>query len=127
MSRALAFLLVNDDEDGLFLLEHAVKREFPEAETIACRNGSEALECLHRRCVDAVVTDNRMPAISGIELVRNIRATNRHMPIVMLTGSAEKRQEALAAGVTTFISSADWNDIRRALRETVGNQKEHCD
>jgi hypothetical protein len=49
------------------------------------------------------------------------------MPIVMLTGSAEKRQEALAAGVTTFISSADWSDIRRALRETVGNPKEHRD
>jgi CheY-like chemotaxis protein len=119
MARPLALLLVNDEEDGLFLLDHAVKREFPSVETIACRSAAEALACLGRRAVDAVVTDNRMPAVTGVELVRLIRATNSRLPIIMLTGSDEKRNEALAAGVSAFICGGDWADIRRKIRGTI--------
>ena len=119
MARALALLLVNDEEDGLYLLDHAVKREFPGVETIACRSATEALACLLRRHVDAVITDNRMPEVTGLELVRTIRATNARLPIIMLTGSDEKRHEALAAGVSAFISGGNWTDIRRQIRQTI--------
>ena len=119
MAPSLALLLVNDEEDGLYLLDHALKREFLGVETIVCRSATEALACLGRRSVDAVITDNRMPEVTGLELVRTIRATNARLPIVMLTGSDEKRREALAAGVSTFISGGNWTDIRRQIRQTI--------
>ena len=112
-------LLVNDDEDGLYLLERAVKHEFPAAITIACRNGLEALGLLASQPVDAVVTDNRMPALSGIELARAIRAAKFQIPIVMLTGSDEKKREALTAGVDVFISGGDWSEIRQIIRQAI--------
>lgn len=119
MARSLALLLVNDEEDGLYLLAHAVKREFPGVEAISCRSAKEALACLDRRTVDAVITDNRMPAVTGIELVHTIRASNTRLPIIMLTGSDEKRREAVAAGVSAFICSGDWADIRRQIRRAI--------
>lgn len=119
-----SILLVNDEEDGLFLLDHAMKREFPKAETICCRNAGEALDYLASRAVDAVITDNRMPAVTGIELVHAIRASNPRVPIVMLTGSDDKREEALAAGVSLFLSSGDWNAIRREIRRTIESARQ---
>lgn len=70
MADRLRLLLVNDDADGLFLLNHAMQREFPEAETIVCRSAEEALTHLDASPVNLLITDNRMPFVSGIELVR---------------------------------------------------------
>lgn len=119
MEPRLHMVLVNDDEDGLFLLERAMKREFPAADIIACRNAREALALVTQGAVDLLITDNRMPEISGIELVRRMRADGRQMPVVMLTGCEAQKAEALAAGVTLFISGGGWTEIRAIVRRVV--------
>lgn len=113
------FLLVNDDENGLFLLERAVAREFPNCSIQKARGATEALAQLERAPVDAIVTDNRMPAMDGIQMVRVIRTRDAQTPILMLTGSEELKAPALAAGVTSFLASGSWDDIRRWMRETL--------
>ena len=119
MSTALRILVLNDEEEALILLRHAMAREFPQAEVLNYSSAEDALGALRTERVDAVITDQRMPRMSGIDFVRRLRDAGMLIPIVMLTGSEEKKSEAIAAGVTTFISSASWSDIRRLIRRTI--------
>ena len=115
-------LILNDEEDGLLLLRHALHREFPGVEVVECTEAESALNQLHDAPVDAIVTDNRMPKVTGIEFVRRLRQWNQTTPVIMLTGSDEKKAEAKAAGVTTFITSGSWLEIRERIRMTLERQ-----
>ncbi len=115
----LRILILNDEEDGLILLRHALEREFPEAAVASFADAESALAALHRERFDAVVTDNRMPGMSGIDFVRRFRSSDQATPVIMLTGSEEKKAEAAVVGVTTFISSGNWTEIRAQIRNTL--------
>jgi two-component system, OmpR family, response regulator len=120
VKRTPRILVVNDDEDALYLVSHAVTREFPEAELFTCRNGDDALGLLRIQNVDAIITDNRMPGTNGIAMVRAIRATGAATTILMLTGAENVRDEALEAGVSAFMSTGTLGEIRQKLRELLG-------
>lgn len=122
MSPPQIILILNDREEDLLLLRHALKREFPGVQVLEFLDAEAALETLRTTRVDAVITDNRMPRISGIEFVRRFRAWNVATPVVMLTGSDEKKAEARAVGVTTFIASGSWPDIRERIRGTLAGR-----
>src|SRR4051812_24647281 len=115
MSPPRRILILNDEEDGLVLLRHALQREFPGVEVLEFSDAEPALAMLRQQAVDAVVTDNRMPKITGVDFVRQFRVWDRTTPVIMLTGSDEKSAEARAAGVTTFICSGGWLEIREQI------------
>lgn len=68
-------------------------------------NGLEALHALQEQEFDLLLTDCRMPACDGFELVRQIRrnelTTGRHLPVIALTASAmpEELQRCIDAGM----------------------------
>ncbi len=66
---------------------------------------AEALAFIERNPVDVVITDIRMPEISGLELIRQIRRINEDMHIVILSGYADfaYAQQAIALGVTRYL------------------------
>jgi len=119
MSAARRILVVNDDDDALTLLRHALQREFPGVTLLEFNEADQALAVLRKESVDAIVTDYRMPRISGVEFVRQLRRWDHHTPIIMLTGSDETRADAREAGVTTFIGSGSWVEIVREIRGTL--------
>jgi|GEM_PF-2448944 len=122
---AQTILVVNDDEDALFLLEHALRRVFPEARLLTADNGKEGLEVWRRERLDGVITDNRMPEISGILLTRKIREVDTELPIVMMTCSAQDQAEALAAGVTVFYPENDLDGGVQCLKQCLDSVKKH--
>jgi CheY-like chemotaxis protein len=80
-------LLVDDSKDGL-LVRRALLEELGIDVHIAV-NGEEGLKLFERRPFDVVVTDYRMPIMSGLELIRQIRATKPLTPVVLLSGLVE--------------------------------------
>ena len=75
--------------------------------TVTADNGIDALEKLATNPVDLVLTDLNMPQMDGIELARNIRASEEYkgLPIIMITtesGEVDKDM-AFEAGVTAFL------------------------
>lgn len=79
------------------------------ATVVVCGDGVEALEHFESEPVDLVVVDIEMPRLSGLDVIRAIRARpdeRAHVPIVALTAYAmrEHRERIAAAGANGLIS-----------------------
>ncbi len=116
MTQPCYILLVDDDADGLFLIGRILGQAFPASEIVLARDGAEALAGLSRLPIDAIVTDNCMSEMSGLQMTREIRATGSRIPIVMVTGSDELEAEAAQSGVTLFHRHSEWRSIADAVR-----------
>jgi DNA-binding response OmpR family regulator len=57
-----------------------------DCQTIACGTGEEALIELKKESFDVVLLDIKLPGISGLEVLKNIRDTDKKLPVIMITG-----------------------------------------
>ena len=79
-------LLVDDDADVLDLLVWAFVEDG--YEVAAADRGAQALEMLTCGSFDALVTDLRLPDISGAEVIRQMRGRGMAIPTVVISGYA---------------------------------------
>jgi response regulator RpfG family c-di-GMP phosphodiesterase len=86
-------LFVDDEVDVLDLLTRAFERRY---RVLRASSGPEALELLRREPVDALVTDQKMPEMSGTELVAAARAEGVDVTSILLTGYTDP-QDIIAA------------------------------
>ncbi|MDP1600659.1 response regulator FixJ [Phenylobacterium sp.] len=111
--------VIDDDpavRDSLsFLLETA------KLETRVYDSAIAFLEALPDVTSGCVVTDVRMPEMTGIELVRRLKAQGFTLPIIMITGHADVplAVEAMKAGVADFIEKPFNDDILLAAIATA--------
>jgi putative two-component system response regulator len=72
---------------------------------VSCRNAEEAMVNLQQTGVDTVLTDIKMPVITGIELLEIIHNLNPDIPVILMTAYAELEiaVEALKKGAFDFI------------------------
>jgi two-component system response regulator FixJ len=83
----------------------------------------EALPALGDNCV--IVTDVRMPDMTGLELVRKLKADGVGCPIVVMTGHGDVQLavEAMKAGVVDFIEKPFADDVfLGAVRSALAHQ-----
>lgn len=69
-------------------------------------NGQEAIDILARSTdIGLVLMDWNMPVMNGIEALQQIRATNKRLPIVMVTTQSEEAKvvEAIRAGANGYL------------------------
>ena len=93
------------------------------------RRAEEALEMLCTDTPDAVVTDIRMPGMSGIELGRTLRARGVDVPLVFMTADSSESLsvDALAIGVRRLLRkpfgdlSELWAAVEDAVAESISN------
>jgi len=80
---------------------------------------AEAIEILNRTKLDLVITDLKMPNVSGMDLVRHIRENFRDTEVMMITGypSIEGAVEAIKTGAEEFLAKP-FTDVE--LLSTVG-------
>lgn len=84
-------LIVEDEEDLVETLEYALQKEG--YQTRSASTGARAVEQVRREPIpDLVLLDLMLPDISGTEVCRRIRATDRtrHVPVIMLTAKGEE-------------------------------------
>lgn len=112
-------ILVVDDEP---LAANQVSKflESGEVRTSTATSGRAALACHAEDPADMIVTDLRMPDGDGIELIRNIRAQDAGLPIIVVTGQVlrEAEAEALEAGATELLRKPlDLAELARSVRQ----------
>ena len=84
-------LLVDDDPVNRLVIEGCVRKLGHE--TSAAASAEDALRLLGTRRFDLVISDNRMPGMPGLELVRRIRTinsgANRRIPVIVSSASSD--------------------------------------
>jgi len=98
---AQCILLVDDQRDIVRLLHSALQTLGHELDIIDAPSGEEALLEASRRKIDLLVADYRLPGISGVEMMRKIRARNAEL-LVGDTSSQARRHARRAIGRGRF-------------------------
>lgn len=111
-------LLVDDQRDILRLLHATLDRlKNKEIKIFEAPSGEEALlESGHHK-IDLLITDYKLPGMSGVELMHKVRARHPEVKIIFITGMTDKkkREEMLNAGALAIfdkpIPLADFLDV----------------
>jgi two-component system phosphate regulon response regulator PhoB len=98
-------LVADDDEDILTLVQLRLSRSG--FEVVVARDGEEALRLARERSPDLAVLDWMMPKMSGVDVLRALRASEATagIPVVLLTARASEFdvREGIDAGADDYI------------------------
>ncbi len=98
-------LVVDDDPGSRALIESILERDYDVA---AVSSGAAALEMLHAQPMDAVLLDIMMPGMTGMDLLRSIRADQllADLPVILISGRNESESivAGLQSGASDYIS-----------------------
>src|SRR5689334_5023490 len=115
-------LLVDDQRDIVRLLHSTLQTLGHQLDIIDAPSGEEALLEASRKKVDLLVADYLLPGISGVELMRKIRARNPELKVILISGMTDRksRTDMLGAGAQAIfdkpIPMADFLDaVERGL------------
>jgi DNA-binding NtrC family response regulator len=98
-------ILVVDDDPGI-RASLAVLLQSWGFETLQASDATEATKYVERQDPDIVITDLVMPEISGLDLLRNLKAGDPHRPVLLITaqGSIDIAVEAMKQGARDFLT-----------------------
>lgn len=101
-------VLLVDDSRAMRDYVSSILETTGEYEVHEVDNGFDALRELPREDYGLIVTDINMPDVSGIELARYVRSTDKHAgtPVIVIStdASAVDRERALSAGASAFLA-----------------------
>src|SRR5438105_10421702 len=115
-------LIVDDEPDTATLLRDSLRRRGYFVDEV--HSGESCLEYLRTKPVDVVVTDIKMPGMSGIDLIAKLRTDHPELLSIIVTGVAnlETAIEAIRVGAYDFIAKPVKAD---ALAIAVGRAMDH--
>jgi DNA-binding NtrC family response regulator len=103
MGQKGSILIVDDEVGPRESLRMILK---PIYEIYTATNGDEALQVIQNENIDLVTLDLRMPGLSGIEVLREIKKVRADVEVIVITGygTLTNAQEAIRYGAGDFIS-----------------------
>jgi DNA-binding NtrC family response regulator len=117
-----SILVVDDAPETLEVLRRNLESEGYRVSTAP--NVTEALAILEATPIDLVITDFKMPKVSGLDLVRHVRENLKDTEVVMITGyaSIEGAIEAIKIGAEEYLAKPFTDEelfeaVRRALEK----------
>ncbi|TSA42347.1 MAG: response regulator [Methylococcaceae bacterium] len=100
------FLIV-DDYESMRSVTSSQLSSMGVQNILVANNGEIALNILHNKHVDIVLSDWNMPVMTGLELLKAVRIDKKlsHLPFIMITAEVEREYiaEAIACGVSELI------------------------
>jgi DNA-binding NtrC family response regulator len=78
-------LIVDDEEDIIESLRMLIERVFDDVEVDSVYSGEEALEHLNSTTPDLVISDFKMPGMTGLELLGYIHESYPRIPRILMT------------------------------------------
>jgi putative nucleotidyltransferase with HDIG domain len=115
-------MIVDDEPANLRLLERLFRRDH---NVVAASSGEEALRLLEQHDVALLITDQRMPGMTGIELLKRTAEFRPHTVRIILTGYTDVTAlvEAINCGQVYKYVTKPWSNDE--LRLTVSRALEH--
>jgi DNA-binding NarL/FixJ family response regulator len=122
----MRILIADDHEIFLDSLSMLIDT-FPDVEVVGnCKNGLEVLDFLQNQTIDLLVTDYKMPQMSGIELTLQLRQKYPKIKVLMLSVSeeAEMIREAFQAGVWGYMMKKSGKaELQKAIESIKNGQR----
>jgi len=119
-SRKYTLLVVDDEVDNLELLERTLRREY---KVITASSAEEALEKLPDSDADLIITDQRMPGMTGIQLLERASKSGAHALGIILTGytDAQDLMEAINSGYVYRYITKPWEpeELKLTLKRAL--------
>ena len=115
-------LIVDDEKNYLVVLEALLG---PEGyETITADSGRNALRLIRGSDLDLVITDMKMPGMSGMELLEESKQTKPELPVIMMTayGTIELAVEAMKKQAYDYITKPFQNEeLKLTIKKALEN------
>jgi response regulator RpfG family c-di-GMP phosphodiesterase len=118
-------LFVDDEVNILKALQRLLRTE--DMNVLCASRAAEALELLEKHPTQVVVTDQRMPEMSGVDFLAHVRERQPDIVRMMLTGYTEMKVavDAINRGEIYRLITKPWNDDE--LRATLRQAFDHAD
>ena len=113
-------------------------------QTLSAPDAEMGLKLFRENAVDLIVTDLKLPGMSGLDFLQAVKDTNSSLPVIVMTafGTVETAVEAMKAGASDYVlkpfslaelrmvvqKELDVHRLReenRSLREALGKRYEH--
>ena len=115
-------LIVDDEEDMIWSLQKYLCNDTLQVEIVTASSGEEALQKMVDNRIDLVITDIKMPGMSGLDLLLEIKKKHSYTAVIVMTAfpSFEYKREAILSGSVHFVEKPfDINDLRSIVRKTM--------
>ncbi|HAM73111.1 MAG TPA: sigma-54-dependent Fis family transcriptional regulator [Verrucomicrobiales bacterium] len=115
-------ILIVDDDPGQRSLLTAFLRS-QGFETLAAASGEEALRVLGQRAIGLMISDVRMPGLTGLETLRLARREHPTLPVLLVTAYADIREAVVAMrdGAVNYLSKPiDLDELLSSVQRAVG-------
>ena len=113
-------LVVDDEERILSALQRSLRREG--YDIVTAESATRALAILGERPIDLVLSDQKMPGMSGLELLEAAARLRPEAALVLFTGWTQEipQQELANLGICALITKP-WDDaaLKQTLREAL--------
>ena len=103
-------LLVDDETRVTNTLDRLLQQEF---DTFTANNGSDALEVIRHNRINVVVSDQRMPNMTGVDLLSKVKVLSPNTTRVLLTGYSD---------LDAIVGSINQGEIFRFIQKPWSNQ-----
>ncbi|PYI87755.1 MAG: sigma-54-dependent Fis family transcriptional regulator [Verrucomicrobia bacterium] len=114
-------LIVDDDAGQRSLLNSFLKSQG--FDTVPVASGEQALEVLRVEKISMMISDVRMPGISGLETLRRARQEHTVLPVLLVTAFADTREAvgAMRDGALNYLSKPiDLDELLASVRQATG-------
>ena len=120
----IRIILVDDEKDFNHTMSFWLRSQG--YEVVSFLTGEEALEFLKNESADLVLLDTRMPAMSGIEVLENLRQFNKDIPVVFISAYVDKNrvEEAKSYGISgVFFKGDDFSNIHKIIKDILEKER----
>lgn len=118
-------VLVVDDDQPILSLMRSLLREFG-FEPLVASSGTQALQQARARTPDVILLDRKMPGMSGVELIAELRKeeTLRATPVVIVSGEPMTEAELRALGASAAVLKPfDVTELVSLVQDLAGAER----
>jgi two-component system NtrC family response regulator len=121
-----SILVVDDDPNSLFGICQILKDEG--YQVVPAGNGKDALDKLKANGINIVITDEKMPDLTGMDLLSEIKKMDPGIPVILITayGSVSMAVDALKKGAFYFFEKPIFNNLEQffaIIRQALKTQE----
>lgn len=120
----IKILIVDDIKPNLLLLSRQLQKiGFSSRNIIIADNGFEAIKIIEDGEIDLVITDNEMPRVNGLDLIKKMKANpkTKDIPFILNSGNPtpELIRQVLELGASFYAKPASIDDIENLIKKAL--------